>query len=236
MTGSQTPGSRKIGFVGLVLVLLGVAALWPVAGVLLHRFAPVGVTFLMAQRAVEGEAYQRSWRPLSRIDPDLVTAVIAAEDAKFCSHYGFDIEAIEKALAHNERRPNRLRGGSTITQQTAKNVYLWPGRGWVRKGLEAWYTVLIETAWPKRRIMEVYLNVVEWGPGVYGAEAAARHWYGKSAEKLSAREAARLAAVLPSPRRYRADRPGPYVQRRTARIVATMGTIRAEKLDACARR
>lgn len=235
MTGPQSPGSRKIGVVGVVLVVLAAAALWPVAGVLLHRFAPVGATFLMAARAVEGEPYRRSWRPLNRIDPDLVTAVIAAEDAKFCSHYGFDLEAIEKALAHNERRPNRLRGGSTITQQTAKNVFLWPGRGWIRKGLEAWYTVLIETAWPKRRIMEVYLNVVEWGPGVYGAEAAARHWYGKSAESLTRREAARLAAVLPSPRRYRADRPGPYVRRRAERIIAAMGTIRAEKSDSCAR-
>jgi monofunctional biosynthetic peptidoglycan transglycosylase len=143
------------------------------------------------------------------------------------------MEAIRKAMEANAEG-RRLRGGSTISQQTAKNVFLWPGRDWVRKGLEAGYTVLIETAWPKRRIIEVYLNVAEWAPGVYGAEAAAQHWFGKSADALSNREAARLAAILPSPRRYNAASPGPYVRRRTRRIEAAMGTVRNDGLAACA--
>ena len=142
------------------------------------------------------------------------------------------MDAIQKALDHNAEG-GRIRGGSTISQQTAKNVFLWPGRDWVRKGLEAGYTVLIETVWSKRRIMEVYLNVVEWAPGVYGAQAAARHWFGKDAEDLTPREAARLAAILPAPRRYQAAAPGPYVRRRAARIQAAMGTVRGQGLDAC---
>ena len=122
---------------------------------------------------------------------------------------------------------------AAISQQTAKNVFLWPGRDWIRKGLEAGYTVLIETLWGKRRIMEVYLNVAEWAPGVYGAEAAARRWYGKSAADLTTREAARLAAILPSPRRYQAASPGPYDRRRAGRVQAAMGTVRDEGLAAC---
>jgi monofunctional biosynthetic peptidoglycan transglycosylase len=147
------------------------------------------------------------------------------------------MKAIERALQANaraeKRGSGRIRGGSTISQQTAKNVFLWPGRDWIRKGLEAGYTVAIETVWGKRRIMEVYLNVAEWAPGVYGAEAAAQHWFGKSADALTAREAARLAAILPSPRRYSASSPGPYVRRRTSRIQAAMGTVREQGLAAC---
>jgi monofunctional biosynthetic peptidoglycan transglycosylase len=147
------------------------------------------------------------------------------------------MKAIERALKANARTEKRgrgrIRGGSTISQQTAKNVFLWPGRDWIRKGLEAGYTVLIETVWGKRRIMEVYLNVAEWAPGVYGAEAAARHWYGKPAKDLTAREAARLAAILPSPRRYQAASPGPYVRRRASRIQAAMGTVRNDGLASC---
>jgi monofunctional biosynthetic peptidoglycan transglycosylase len=142
------------------------------------------------------------------------------------------MEAIQKALDHNAEG-GRMRGGSTISQQTAKNVFLWPSRDWVRKGLEAGYTVLIETVWSKRRIMEVYLNVVEWAPGVYGAQAASRHWFGKDADELTAREAARLAAILPAPRRYKAASPGPYVRRRASRIQAAMGTVRGDGLNAC---
>ena len=124
-------------------------------------------------------------------------------------------------------------GGSTISQQAAKNVFLWPGRDWVRKGLEAGYTVLIETLWGKRRTMEVYLNAVEWGPGVYGAQAAARHWYGVDADRLTARQAASLAAILPSPRKWKASGSGSYVRSRTRRIQAAMGTVRNEGLAAC---
>ncbi|MFA4894004.1 monofunctional biosynthetic peptidoglycan transglycosylase [Brevundimonas sp.] len=212
----------------LFLLLLLLAS----GGMVLQRFVPPPVTFLMVTRLIEGEGLDYRWRSLDRISPRLVQAVIASEDSTFCAHHGFDMKAIEKALKANERG-GRVRGGSTISQQTAKNVFLWPGRDWIRKGLEAGYTVAIETVWGKRRIMEVYLNVAEWAPGVYGAEAAAQHWFGKSAEDLSAREAARLAAILPSPRRYNASSPGPYVRRRTSRIQAAMGTVRNDGLASC---
>ncbi|MBI2261878.1 MAG: monofunctional biosynthetic peptidoglycan transglycosylase [Caulobacterales bacterium] len=216
-------------FLSLVLLL--------VASVGIHRFVPPPTTFLMVSRSLEGEGLSYRWRSLDEISPRLVEAVIASEDSTFCAHRGFDMKAIEKALKANaraeKRGAGRLRGGSTISQQTAKNVFLWPGRDWVRKGLEAGYTVLIETLWGKRRIVEVYLNVAEWAPGVYGAEAAARHWFGKSAKDLTAREAARLAAILPSPRRYNASSPGPYVRRRASRVQAAMGTVRNDGLAAC---
>ena len=215
-----------------VLTVLLALALLLVASVAIHRFVPPPATFLMVTRAVEGGEMTYRWRSLNDISPRLVEAVIASEDSTFCAHRGFDMKAIEKALKANERG-GRIRGGSTISQQTAKNVFLWPGRDWVRKGLEAGYTVLIETLWGKRRIVEVYLNVAEWAPGVYGAEAAAQHWFGKSADELSAREAARLAAILPSPRRYDAASPGPYVRRRASRVQAAMGTVRDDGLAAC---
>ncbi len=220
-----------------ILTVVGVLAVLVFGGVALYRFVPPPQTWLMTTRLFQGEGRDYRWRSLNDISPRLVDAVIASEDATFCAHSGFDMKAIEKALQNNARTEKRgrgrIRGGSTISQQTAKNVFLWPGRDWVRKGLEAGYTVLIETTWGKRRIMEVYLNVAEWGPGVYGAEAAARHWYGKSAADLTAREAARLAAILPSPRRYKAAEPGPYVRRRASRIQAAMGTVRNDGLNAC---
>ncbi|MDI1280992.1 monofunctional biosynthetic peptidoglycan transglycosylase [Brevundimonas sp.] len=215
-----------------LLILLLTLALLPIGGVLVHAVVPPPTTLLMVQQAVAGHGLDYRWRSLNHISPRLVEAVIASEDARFCSHDGFDFQAIEKAMDDNARG-RRVRGGSTISQQTAKNVFLWPGRSWVRKGLEAGYTVLIETVWSKRRIMEVYLNVAEWAPGVYGAEAAARHWYGKGADQLTAREAARLAAILPSPRRYSAGAPGPYVRRRASRVQAAMGTVRNDGLAAC---
>ena len=215
-----------------VLTVLLALALLLVASVAIHRFVPPPATFLMVTRAMDGGEMTYRWRSLNDISPRLVEAVIASEDSTFCAHRGFDMKAIEKALKANERG-GRIRGGSTISQQTAKNVFLWPGRDWVRKGLEAGYTVLIETLWGKRRIVEVYLNVAEWAPGVYGAEAAAQHWFGKSAGELSAREAARLAAILPSPRRYDAASPGPYVRRRASRVQAAMGTVRNDGLAAC---
>lgn len=214
---------------GLILLVL-VAV--PVVGVLLFAVVPPTPTILMLQQAAKGQGLDYRWRGLNDISPNLVNAAIAAEDARFCSHHGFDMEAIQKALDHNAEG-GRMRGGSTISQQTAKNVFLWPSRDWVRKGLEAGYTVLIETVWSKRRIMEVYLNVVEWAPGVYGAQAASRHWFGKDADELTTREAARLAAILPAPRRYKAASPGPYVRRRASRIQAAMGTVRGDGLNAC---
>lgn len=215
-----------------LLTLLVVLCLLPFIGVALHRFVPPPPTLLMWQQAIKGQGMDYRWRSLNDISPNLIYSAIAAEDARFCSHRGFDMAAIRQALEANERG-GRVRGGSTISQQTAKNVFLWPGRDWVRKGLEAGYTVLIETGWSKRRILEVYLNVAEFAPGVYGAEAGARHWFGKSARDLTPREAARMAAILPSPRRYNAGQPGPYVRRRASRVQAAARAVRNEGLAAC---
>lgn len=230
----ETPDSPtpKAGRARAWLVALIVAAILPLGGVAAHALVPPLTTLLMVRQAIQGQGLDYRWRSLDRISPRLVEAVIAAEDARFCTHRGFDFRAIEQALESNARG-RRMRGGSTITQQTAKNVFLWPGRGWIRKGLEAGYAVLIETVWGKRRIMEVYLNVAEWGPGVYGAEAAARRWFNKGAADLTTAEAARLAAILPSPRRYQAAAPGPYVRRRAGRIQANMGTVRRGGLSGC---
>lgn len=167
-------------------------------------------------------AYQ--WRNRGQISSNLPLAVIASEDQRFAEHHGFDLEAIRKARERHEEG-GRLHGASTISQQTAKNLFLWSSRSWVRKGLEAWYTALVELMWPKARIIEVYVNVAEFGDGVYGAQAAAQKYYGKDASQLSSAESARLAAVLPSPKRYSAERPGPYVQRRTAQIQRQMRQI-----------
>ena len=228
MTGEQPERRRGRPLLILALIIL----LLPLGGVLMHAVVPPPTTLLMLTRIIEGEGVDYRWRSLNRISPHLVRAVIAAEDSRFCSHRGFDMKAIEQALERN-RRGGAVRGGSTISQQTAKNVFLWPRRSWMRKGLEAGYTVLIETIWPKRRIIEVYLNVAEWAPGVYGAEAAARYWFRKSAADLTASEAARLAAILPSPRRYQAASPGPYVRRRAGQIQAAMGTVQGEGLANC---
>ena len=232
MKGASRTLRRRSRFLWIGLLIL---ISLPIGGVLIHALIPPPMTLLMAEQAAKGAGLDYRWRSLDRISPRLVEAAIAAEDANFCRHDGFDMRAIEKALENNARG-RRVRGGSTISQQTAKNVFLWPGRGWIRKGFEAGYTLMIETVWSKRRIMEVYLNVAEFAPGVYGAEAAARHWYGKSAEDLTAREAARLAAILPSPRRYKAASPGPYVRRRASRIQAAMGTVRNDGLASCIRR
>ncbi len=204
----------------------------PLALVAVYRFVPPPVTILMIQRSLEGKGISRTWRPLDEMSPALIRSVIAAEDAGFCSHRGFDFEAMQEAWAHNERS-DRVRGGSTISQQTAKNVFLWPQRSYLRKGLEAGFTVLIEVGWGKRRILEVYLNTIEWGPGIYGAEAAARRNFGVGADRLPPAQAARLAAILPSPLKWRAARPGPYVKRRSGRIGAAAGTIRRDGLADC---
>jgi len=218
---------------GLVTLVLIFGLIGPIVVTAIYRFAPPPITYLMLQRAFEGRGFDRRWRPLEKISPTLTRAVIAAEDAHFCEHHGFDFAAIEKAYRNNARRPGRIRGGSTISQQTAKNVFLWPGRSYVRKGLEAYFTVLVETIWGKRRIMEVYLNSIEWGGGVYGAEAAARRNFGVGADKITPAQAARLAAILPSPLKWRAARPGPYVKRRSGRIGAAAGTVRRDGLAAC---
>lgn len=204
----------------------------PVGLTVVYRFVPPPVTILMIQRVFEGKGLDYRWRPLRKISPALVQAAIASEDARFCEHNGFDFEAMKKAWKHNQRG-GRVKGGSTISQQTAKNVFLWPQRSYVRKGLEAYYTVLIETLWGKRRIMEVYLNVAEMGEGTYGAQAAARRYFGVDAKDLTRAQAARLVAILPNPLKYRAVKPGPYVARRARRITAASGAVRRDGLSAC---
>jgi monofunctional biosynthetic peptidoglycan transglycosylase len=221
------------GWIGkLFAALLIILVAGPVATVVVYRFLPPPGTSLMLIRVVQGEGWRYHWRSLSRISPSLVRSVVAAEDARFCEHHGFDWNAMQKAMAHNEHS-GRIRGGSTISQQTAKNVFLWPSRDYVRKGLEAWFTVLEEGLWGKRRIMEMYLNVVEWGPGVYGAEAASQRWFRTDADRLTPSQAATLAAILPSPLKWQAARPGPYVARRSRKIGARSGAVRVEGLAAC---
>lgn len=199
--------------------------------VLVLRFVDPPFSTMMAERQVEaffgGEddfVLYYDWRDADRISKQLPLALVAAEDQHFPMHNGFDFAAIEKARTNNAKG-RKVRGGSTISQQLAKNLFLWRGRSWVRKGLEAWYTVLIEALWPKARIMEVYVNVIEYGDGVYGAQAASRKFFGKDASQLGPAEAARLAAVLPNPRKYNAAKPGPYVQRRTRAIQRQMRAL-----------
>ncbi len=233
---ARTPAKarRRGGILGrLVLWLFVIVVAIPVGWVLLYRFVAPPATPLMLIRLAAGHGLDYRWRPLSDLAPVLPDAAIASEDARFCSHNGFDLQAMEKAYEHNERRPGRIRGGSTISQQTAKNVFLWPGRSYVRKGLEAYFTVLIETLWGKRRIMEVYLNVVEMGPGLYGAEAASDRYFHHSARRLSTGEAARLVAILPNPLKYKAVGSGPYVQRRAGRVAGQALSIKAGGLAAC---
>jgi len=213
-------------------VALAVLVVGPVVAVAVYRVVPPPITWLMVQRVFEGRGFERRWVPLERISPTLVRSVIAAEDARFCEHHGFDFEAIRRAMAANERG-GKLRGGSTISQQTAKNIFLWPHRDYARKALEAWFTVLIEVIWGKPRIMEVYLNSIEWGPGVYGAEAAARRNFKVGADSLTAAQAARLAAIVPKPLHWKAAKPGPYVRKRSSRIGAAAGTVRRDGLAAC---
>jgi len=220
----------------ILAMILAFVIFTPIVQVLVYKVVPPPVTILMIERLMEGKGIRHQWRTIDEISPHLVNSVIAAEDSGFCQHMGFDIEAMEKAAKANERHPGKIRGGSTISQQTAKNVFLWPGRSWVRKGLEAGYTVLIEAVWGKRRIMEVYLNIVEWGPGLYGAETAAQTYFHTSARSLSAQQAARLAAILPSPLKWRAVNPGRYVAKRSAKIGARATTVQDDDLSACALR
>ncbi|MBY9066458.1 monofunctional biosynthetic peptidoglycan transglycosylase [Hyphomonas sp. WL0036] len=228
----QKPLWRRI-LVGAVLAGVAVFAAFHLYALIL-RFAPTPGTILMTQRAMQGEDVRRDWVSLDKISPRLVYAVIAAEDAKFCTHGGIDWDAIEQAREYNARNPGkRRRGGSTISQQTAKNVFFWNGGGMPRKAGEAWMTYVIETVWGKRRIMEMYLNVAEWGDGLFGAEAAAQARFGKSAADLTEREAALLAAVLPSPNKWSADNPGPYVRRRASSIQGRMRVVANEGYAAC---
>lgn len=207
-----------VGFLGLSLGL-----------VLLFKFLPVPVTATML---MDENGITKDWTSLSNIDRSMVRAVIAAEDGKFCLHEGFDRKAIEKAIESN-RQGGRIRGGSTISQQTAKNVFLWQGGGYVRKGFEAWFTVLIEQIWGKRRIMEVYLNIAETGIGTYGVEAGAQRYFGKSAAALTPLEAARMAAALPLPKERSVKNPRGWLARHGNTISARIGAVGRDGLDSC---
>lgn len=196
-----------------------------------HARLPVKGTWNMVLRP-DGTDLRRQWVPLERISPHLINAVIAAEDSRFCQHIGIDFDALSDAIADNQSS-GRQRGGSTITQQTAKNVFLWNGGGYARKAVEAWFALYIDTVWTKRRIMELYLNIAEWGDGIFGAEAAAQARFGKPASALSAREAALLAAVLPSPNKWRVNPPGSYVQGRASLLQQRARVVRNDGLAAC---
>ncbi len=198
-----------------------------ISSVILFRWIPIPFTPLMLIRCVEQKMdgkemkLKKDWVPLEEISPNLQLAVVCSEDQNFINHSGFDFEAIDKAMEYNKKH-KKTRGASTISQQTAKNVFLWSGRSWIRKGFEVYFTFLIETFWSKQRIMEVYLNVIEMGNGVYGAQAASTIFFHKDARKLSQGEAASIAAVLPNPRVFSAAKPSAYVSNRQAWIIHQM--------------
>lgn len=215
-----------IGKIFLVFVIYSVGLS------LVYRLVPVYFTPLIGIRLVEQMLdenktvrLKKSWQPINQISPHMIQAVVAAEDQKFLEHFGFDIDAIQKALEGNKAGRN-LKGGSTISNQTAKNVFLWPGRNYLRKGLEAYFTFLIEVLWSKERIMEVYLNVIETGDGIYGVEAAAQSYYNKPAEKLNRSEAAMIAAVLPNPLLWSPAKPTAYNYQRQRWILRNMNNLR----------
>jgi monofunctional glycosyltransferase len=224
-----------IRVVKLVGQIISALLLLSIVITLVFRWVPIPFSALMLIRSSEMQAagkplkMEYRWVALSEISPNLQKAVIAAEDQRFYQHSGFDLEAIEKAVEHNKVSKAK-RGASTISQQTAKNLYLWPGRSWLRKGLEAYFTAVIELLWPKDRILEAYLNIAEWGDGVYGAEQAARRYFDKTADKLTLLESARLAACLPSPRKWNPKRPNGYVIARAGLISFAVKKMEANKL------
>ena len=227
---------RKRSFLGrllawivkLVVAFFLVSILWVVA----YRFVNPPITPNMIGDIVAGRGAHKQWMPIGNIDRDMVRAAIAAEDSKFCSHHGFDFEAIEDAMKRNASG-GRIRGGSTISQQTAKNAFLWNGGGYVRKGVEAWFTFLMEHLWGKRRIMEVYLNVAETGIGTYGVNAGSQRYFGHDASAMSATEAARIAAILPLPKKRGAIAPQGFTRRYGNTIAARIGVVARDGLDAC---
>ncbi|WP_005034865.1 monofunctional biosynthetic peptidoglycan transglycosylase [Holophaga foetida] len=226
--GRQKPLGKRILKYSICAIFGWFALTFAMA--LFYRAVPVPYSALMVERELSswfsGKPHEihHDWVALDSIHPNMGLAVIAAEDQNFAEHFGFDWKAIEKAMAHNERS-KRKRGASTLSQQTAKNIFLWESRSWVRKGFEVYFTLLIETTWSKKRILEVYLNSVEFGDGIYGVEAASQHFFRKPAKALRPSEAALLAAVLPSPRRYKANAPSSYVRMRQSWILNQMGNL-----------
>lgn len=219
---------RRRILVGLALSLV----VAPLAYLAVVRFVPPPGTLLMVVRSVQGEPWHWRWVAIDGVSPLLLQAVVASEDAKFCRHGGFDWGEMRAAL-RQAVDDGHWRGASTISMQTARNLMLWPGRDPLRKVLEAWFTVLLEAMWPKRRILEAYVNIAEWGPGIYGAEAAAQSLFAKSAARLTEREAALLAAVLPNPREWSAARPSAYISSRAAVIRARMRLVRLDRDHIC---
>jgi len=200
---------------------------------LIFRWVPIPATPLMVIRYCEREdgKIDKTWKSLSEINSSLPLAVVTSEDQKFEDHFGFDIEAIEKAAKYNQKhKGGKVKGASTISQQTAKNVFLWPSRSWIRKGFEVYFTFVIEVCWSKERIMEVYLNVIEMGPGVYGAEAAAQYYFHKPASQLTREQSALIAAILPNPIKWSAAKPTPYISRKKAWILQHMRKIELKEI------
>ncbi|MEY3658988.1 MAG: hypothetical protein RL425_1749 [Pseudomonadota bacterium] len=228
--GGATSKSRQFAVLAgkAIVWFIGLSVLW----VVIYRFVPPPFTATMAGDVIAGRSVTKDWMSLTDMDPDMARAAIAGEDGKFCTHEGFDREAIANAFERN-LRGGRIRGGSTISQQTAKNAFLWQGGGYARKALEAWFTLLIENIWGKRRIMEVYLNIAETGIGTYGANAGAQRYFNHDAATLSAQEAARIAAVLPLPKKREAASPSGFTRRHGNRIAANIRVVKRDRLDAC---
>jgi monofunctional biosynthetic peptidoglycan transglycosylase len=228
--GGATSKSRQLAVLAgkAIVWFIGLSVLW----VVIYRFVPPPYTATMAGDVIAGRSVTKDWMSLTDMDPDMARSAIAGEDGKFCTHEGFDREAIANAFERN-LRGGRIRGGSTISQQTAKNAFLWQGGGYVRKALEAWFTLLIENIWGKRRIMEVYLNIAETGIGTYGANAGAQRYFNHDASTLSTQEAARIAAVLPLPKKREAASPSGFTRRHGNRIAANVGVVKRDRLDAC---
>src|SRR6478735_7490500 len=222
------PARLFIGLVKLIVAFVVISVLW----VGLYRFVPPPTTATMVGDMFAGNGARRDWMPIDQIDRDMVRAAIAAEDSKFCSHNGFDLDAIESAMQRNASG-GRIRGGSTISQQTAKNAFLWQGGGYARKGAEAWFTFLIEHLWGKHRIMEVYLNLAETGIGTYGVNAGSERYFGHDASAMSATEAARIAAILPLPKKRGAIAPKGFTRRYGNTIAARVGVVARDNLDGC---
>jgi len=233
-TNPQRRPSRRIlrRVLGWVLILVAALFLLSIGWVFAYKYIDPPTTSLMLRDGLEGHSVAYSWRDLDRIDPNMPRAVITAEDRDFCTHNGFDMAAIRDAFERNQAG-GKLRGGSTVSQQTAKNAFLWAERSWVRKGLEAYFTFLIERIWGKRRIMEVYLNIAETGINTYGVEEGAKRYFGHGADTLSRREAAQIAAVLPSPQKRSGKNPKGEVRRYARNIERWIRVVKDERLDTC---
>jgi monofunctional biosynthetic peptidoglycan transglycosylase len=233
-TPARSPLARWLRRIAIGMVVLLVPV--PILLLLLFRIMPVPFTPQMVIGELSGDDVHYAWREASEISPYLFKAVIGGEDEKFCRHHGFDWQSIDQAIKSHERRPQKqLRGASTLSQQAARSLFLVPWRSWIRKGTEAYLTVLMEMLWPKRRIITAYVNLVDWGHGYFGAEAAARGYFHKSASALTARQAARLAAILPDPDGWHAVHPGPYVTWRTGNLMGRIRVVSRDRLDACIR-